>query len=129
MLEMKRNESAVSPVIGVILMVAITVILAAVVAVFVFSMGPAEMAPQASLKADNFSGTGFTLSHQGGEPIDLNDSTRITVAGQVVTVSNLDTYFEAGESVYIATSLNDMDSVKFVDRDSNQLIAEFVADL
>jgi flagellin-like protein len=34
----ERNEDAVSPVIGVILMVAITVILAAVIAAFVFGM-------------------------------------------------------------------------------------------
>ena len=34
----KKNEEAVSPVIGVILMVAITVILAAVIAAFVFGM-------------------------------------------------------------------------------------------
>lgn len=34
----KQNEEAVSPVIGVILMVAITVILAAVIAAFVFGM-------------------------------------------------------------------------------------------
>ncbi|MGC9436106.1 MAG: archaellin/type IV pilin N-terminal domain-containing protein, partial [Methanomicrobiales archaeon] len=33
-----RDEEAVSPVIGVILMVAITVILAAVIAVFVFGL-------------------------------------------------------------------------------------------
>ena len=35
----RENEDAVSPVIGVILMVAITVILAAVIAAFVFGMG------------------------------------------------------------------------------------------
>ena len=35
---MMRNDDAVSPVIGVILMVAITVILAAVIAAFVFQM-------------------------------------------------------------------------------------------
>ena len=34
-----KSEEAVSPVIGVILMVAITVILAAVIAAFVFNMG------------------------------------------------------------------------------------------
>ena len=34
----KKNDEAVSPVIGVILMVAITVILAAVIAAFVFGM-------------------------------------------------------------------------------------------
>jgi flagellin-like protein len=38
MLNFRQNEEAVSPVIGVILMVAITVILAAVIAAFVFGM-------------------------------------------------------------------------------------------
>ena len=39
MMKFRENEDAVSPVIGVILMVAITVILAAVIAAFVFGMG------------------------------------------------------------------------------------------
>jgi len=38
MMKFRENEDAVSPVIGVILMVAITVILAAVIAAFVFGM-------------------------------------------------------------------------------------------
>ena len=38
-MKFRENEDAVSPVIGVILMVAITVILAAVIAAFVFGMG------------------------------------------------------------------------------------------
>jgi len=38
MVSTKRNEEAVSPVIGVILMVAVTVILAAIIAAFVFGM-------------------------------------------------------------------------------------------
>jgi len=38
MVSTKRNEDAVSPVIGVILMVAVTVILAAIIAAFVFGM-------------------------------------------------------------------------------------------
>jgi flagellin-like protein len=36
---MRKNEDAVSPVVGVILMVAITVVLAAIIAAFVFGMG------------------------------------------------------------------------------------------
>src|SRR5690554_7281863 len=38
MLKFRENEEAVSPVIGVILMVAITVILAAIIATFAFDM-------------------------------------------------------------------------------------------
>ena len=40
---MYRNEKAVSPVIGVILMVAITVILAGIIAMFVFGIGSTPM--------------------------------------------------------------------------------------
>ena len=43
------NNKAVSPVIGVILMVAITVILAAAIGSAVFGQGTAESAPQANL--------------------------------------------------------------------------------
>ncbi len=39
MANFKKNDEAVSAVIGVILMVAITVILAAVIAAFVFQLG------------------------------------------------------------------------------------------
>jgi flagellin-like protein len=35
---MKHNDSAVAPILGVILMIAITIILAAVIAAFVFGM-------------------------------------------------------------------------------------------
>lgn len=48
------DERAVSPVIGVILMVAITVILAAVIAAFVLDMGSNQSAPaQAGLQIEN----------------------------------------------------------------------------
>ncbi len=53
-----RNEEAVSPVIGVILMVAITVILAAVIAAFVFGLGGTQSAaPTASIVAANYPDT------------------------------------------------------------------------
>src|SRR5512139_3915581 len=74
----RKNEEAVSPVIGVILMVAITVILAAVIAAFVFGMGPPKQAPQASLRAmDPILDKATTnmntdvVEHQGGDNVDL----------------------------------------------------------
>ncbi|WP_086009959.1 type IV pilin [Natronolimnohabitans innermongolicus] len=48
-----EDERAVSPVIGVILMVAITVILAAVIAAFVLDMGPEDPDPTAVVDVDN----------------------------------------------------------------------------
>ncbi|MFZ3059312.1 MAG: type IV pilin N-terminal domain-containing protein [Candidatus Methanoperedens sp.] len=67
-----KNDEAVSPVIGVILMVAITVILAAVIAAFVFGMGPPVKAPQAQLKV-SANTTGLKISHDGGDSLVLKD--------------------------------------------------------
>jgi len=47
-----EEERAVSPVIGVILMVAITVILAAVIAAFVLDIGPGDTDPSATFDAE-----------------------------------------------------------------------------
>ena len=47
-----EDERAVSPVIGVILMVAITVILAAVIAAFVLDLGQTSSPPSAAVTVD-----------------------------------------------------------------------------
>jgi flagellin-like protein len=69
------DDSAVSPVIGVILMVAITVILAAVIATFVLGLGDqvSDTAPQASFDFDyNSDGENLTVTHTGGASIPAN---------------------------------------------------------
>jgi flagellin-like protein len=72
------DDDAVSPVIGVILMVAITVILAAVIGTFVLGLGDqvSNTSPQASFTFDledntNTGGTNDTLTvtHDGGDKI------------------------------------------------------------
>lgn len=83
-----EDDDAVSPVIGVILMVAITVILAAVIATFVLGLGEQvqDVAPSTSFSAEldtnadeyddwnvNASGTGdgiLEIRHSGGPTID-----------------------------------------------------------
>ena len=73
----RRNEEAVSPVIGVILMVAITVILAAVIAAFVFGLGGSqEKAPTASIVVANNPDTttyDLKISHKGGDTLKGGD--------------------------------------------------------
>ena len=72
-----EDDDAVSPVIGVILMVAITVILAAVIASFVLGLGGSQQqTPTASFGWDYqnnttiSNGNGFvTVSHEGGDTI------------------------------------------------------------
>jgi flagellin-like protein len=67
-----KEDDAVSPVIGVILMVAITVILAAVIASFVLGLGDqaSQTTPQASMSWD-YSGDTYNVkvTHDGGDSI------------------------------------------------------------
>ena len=79
-LDLKNDKRAVSPVIGVILMVAITVILAAVIAAFVFGYGAPAKTPIMQIRAypDSAVASGIILEHMGGEPamwVDLNVTT------------------------------------------------------
>ena len=78
--QLLSDDDAVSPVIGVILMVAITVILAAVIATFVLGLGEqvSSTAPQASFNfefeesQDNVDGV-LTMTHDGGDSIKANE--------------------------------------------------------
>ena len=87
-MDMKKlfaDDSAVSPVIGVILMVAITVILAAVIGSFVLNLGGSlqQSAPQASFGFDyNTSASTNTVdvTHQSGDTIDV-ERLNVTASG------------------------------------------------
>ncbi|WP_335999496.1 type IV pilin N-terminal domain-containing protein [Halorientalis halophila] len=78
--QLLSDDDAVSPVIGVILMVAITVILAAVIATFVLGLGEqvSTTAPQASFSfqfeedSGNDYGT-LTATHDGGDSIKATE--------------------------------------------------------
>jgi flagellin-like protein len=76
---------AVSPVIGVILMVAITVILAAVIGTFVLGLGDqlSTSAPQAQFFFEFNGSNGLTITHDGGDAIeadDLNVTSSVSIA-------------------------------------------------
>jgi flagellin-like protein len=77
----RKNDEAVSPVIGVILMVAITVILAAVIAAFVFGMsGNINKTKVVAATAQQPDATHISITYQGGQDA-------LTWAGGNVTVS------------------------------------------
>jgi len=79
MFKLCRDDNGVSPVVGVILMVAITVILAAVIAAFVLGQSEIEGTPQAIVVIDDINtdvtGNGYwiNLTHNGGDPFHLNN--------------------------------------------------------
>lgn len=69
-----RRDRGVSPVIGVILMVAITVILAAVIGTFVLGLGDnlGNSAPSAQTSSE-FASNDVTFTHQAGDTIGMEN--------------------------------------------------------
>ncbi|MBP2250444.1 flagellin-like protein [Halarchaeum solikamskense] len=118
--QLLSDDRGVSPVIGVILMVAITVILAAVIGTFVLGLGSnvGNNAPSATFgyEYDNFSDDNsvntITITDQGGDSID---SSTITVSVGSDSVNATD-----GEGEF---SSNSTYSVNSTDWNSSQIQA------
>jgi flagellin-like protein len=97
---LNRHDRAVSPVIGVILMVAITVILAAVIGTFVLDLGQSagNQAPSASLVFDaDVSSDDLTIEHKGGDSL-VGSSTRIQLTNE--SSSNSLTFEPSSDDAY-----------------------------
>jgi flagellin-like protein len=76
----KKEEDAVSPVIGVILMVAITVILAAVIGAFVFGMGGSVSKTYTiGVTAAQTGADTIDVTFQGGPDADVVDCINVSV--------------------------------------------------
>lgn len=84
-----ENEEAVSPVIGVILMVAITVILAAVIAVFVFGMAGGVQSTKVVTVTAKQIGANVTVTYQGGPDHNSVNSIEFTIYKPDGTVADL----------------------------------------
>jgi len=86
----QKKEDAVSPVIGVILMVAITVILAAVIAAFVFGMaGNVSSTKNVAITAQETANDRVTLTNNGGSDVDKVSVITIQTSGSTVGSSVL----------------------------------------
>jgi flagellin-like protein len=86
--QLLADDDAVSPVIGVILMVAITVILAAVIASFVLGLGgETNVSPTADFSFDYNPDAGngeVTITHTGGQNIRADE---IAIRGRNLAIS------------------------------------------
>jgi flagellin-like protein len=112
------DDDAVSPVIGVILMVAITVILAAVIGTFVLGLGDQVKSSAPSANAEfsyfnNETGTqGVNITHNGGEQLQNNT---LSVSGAGISGNLSGTKYHS-DSTYsttdvIFTSLHTKDGI------------------
>ncbi|WP_435359518.1 type IV pilin [Haloarchaeobius sp. DFWS5] len=94
------DDDAVSPVIGVILMVAITVILAAVIGAFVLNIGGSqEQVPQASFGFEN--GSSVNITHDGGDDLEIANiklSGGISENANATEIGNNDDTWSGGET-------------------------------
>ena len=85
-MKFSKNEDAVSPVIGVILMVAITVILAAVIAAFVFGMaGNISKTKIVAATASQQGSTIIYVTYQGGQDAVSVSALSANIAGTPTT--------------------------------------------
>ncbi len=85
-----RDQRGVSPVIGVILMVAITVVMGAVVAGFAYGyLGNTPKAPNLALSVidDPTDSTSVLVKHNGGESIGANEWKGSVTAGKESTAN------------------------------------------
>ncbi|QCJ45957.1 type IV pilin [Haloprofundus sp. MHR1] len=124
------NENrAVSPVIGVILMVAITVILAAVIGTFVLGLGDnIQTAPQASFgfdyDEDEAGGAGtVTITHRGGDTFDAGEI-EVRKNGNDVT----DPYSQivrTGSTAKVDVNGGDSISVVYVGGDGESVVGSY----
>jgi len=74
MIVSSNSESAVSPVVGVMLMFVVTIIVAAVVSTFAGGLGTAQAkTPQATITADYSVADGMTIAHNGGDTLTIGD--------------------------------------------------------
>lgn len=131
-----RDEDAVSPVIGVILMVAITVILAAVIAAFVFGMG-SSLSKQyvVACSVSQISSEKIDVTYQGGPDADAlsylnvsvtpgdptNSTTIYSDLGDPVATANASDNPRVGESIPV-----EGDPGQFAQRDHVVIIATFL---
>jgi len=86
---LRKDEKAVSPVIGVILMVAITVILAAVIAAFVFGMGGTlKKTYTVAATASHPETNKITVTYMGGPDTDYVTYFNVTINDQMNAITN-----------------------------------------
>lgn len=105
--ELFADDQAVSPVVGVALLIAITVILAAVIGGVVLGLGTGGAeTPQAQLNAEFTDGNddgdvdNVTITHNGGEPLNADEV--VITNGSSDTTLNGD--MTAGDSIELDAS-------------------------
>jgi flagellin-like protein len=119
--EFLTEDRAVSPVIGVILMVAITVILAAVIGTFVLGLGQnVQSTPQASFSFDFDENNNYVIvAHEGGDQLTDDNTGAVRVTSDSGSAQDWGTPVTAGDTKNYTGTINGGDTVRVVWNDPN----------
>ena len=99
---LKKREDAISPVIGVMLMLVVTIMIAAAIAAFATgTFDDSDSSPTVMLDVRNPSGESFDIVHTGGDPLLFKD-----IVVSITPMSNQDSgltkiYQYPGEKISI----------------------------
>lgn len=93
-----RDEDAVSPVIGVVLMVGITVVIMGAIGAFVLGATPTETAPNADFSITQINDSAVDIRYAGGEPA-FRENIRVQVNGNIGLNNNTGTPAFDGQGV------------------------------
>lgn len=133
------DDRAVSPVVGVALLIAIAVILATVIGVVVLGIGPGGAnVPQAELIADyNTTGNTLTVTHNGGDPVPVDEVRFLDESGNELALSTVhsDDQLTTGQSVTVTSTdlagIGNEEDIRVVwsapDSDKEIILAKFSA--
>ena len=130
----RKNDEAVSPVIGVILMVAITVILAAVIAAFVFGMsGNITKTKVVAATVSQSSATNVSVTYNGGQDAPSLHVINWSVNGGTITTMGTlagSSVLAVGTSTQITGATSSQDHVVavgyFLDGSSQVILDTYV---
>ena len=132
--DMKKNEEAVSPVIAIILMVAITVVLAGVLYVWVTSLADTgetvdnlQLDGEVTTNGDTVAT--LSITHRGGDKIAWTDY-KVTLNGTAVTAATTETSVgEVGAFTLTTTGataiiLGEEYTARIIELESNKIVWE-----
>lgn len=118
----EKNDEAVSPVIGVILMVAITVILAAVIAAFVFGMTDNVQTQKTVGMTAQISGDDITTTLVGGADLATLKNVTVKIDGKNVAVNHNEDEYGTGIISGDNVTFHAGDVITVTDKNSGQLV-------
>jgi len=100
-----RRKRGVSPVIGVILMVAATIVIAGVVMAMLGGFKTPTTTPAVSLSAENYVETSkkdIVIKHNGGDTLKRNDyAISVVEVGKPENYTDISDDFEVGNSIFV----------------------------